>query len=244
MPWLAPHGAHKKLFGLAVSRGVQHASSPHSGAPVKFGNARNAKMKAPRQRQPRESPPLRLLQEVAWRSWTPANKLPPRTTKNTSFCRPDVQTESPVETEHIIFCAHPCMPSMGPFVSELRSNYPWRASLTSSCGYRAKSSFDGAGAPECSKNAQNMVILWRQRALECKQLLPDQSRKSHFKRLSLHKSSKVDDEELYHSAATLRRVWLTNKAGLIAVRKYASFGRAHGLTASSVETKNTIFCAH
>eukprot|EP00661_Eupelagonemidae_sp_cell13_P020775 gene20775-biopygen17606 len=29
-----------------------------------------------------------------------------------------------------------------------------------------------------------------------------------------------------------------------AVRKYASFGRAHGLTASPVGIKNTIFCAH
>eukprot|EP00661_Eupelagonemidae_sp_cell13_P020494 gene20494-biopygen16118 len=40
--------------------------------------------------------------------------------------------------------------------------------------------------------------------LERKQLLPGQSRKSHFKRLSLHKSSILRDEELYRSAATLR----------------------------------------
>eukprot|EP00661_Eupelagonemidae_sp_cell13_P012286 gene12286-biopygen4930 len=30
----------------------------------------------------------------------------------------------------------------------------------------------------------------------------------------------------------------------MAVRKYASFGRTHALTAAPVQTENTIFCAH
>eukprot|EP00661_Eupelagonemidae_sp_cell13_P022226 gene22226-biopygen10233 len=152
--------------------------------------------------------------------------------KYASFGRTHALTAAPVQTGNTIFCAHPCVPSMGPFGSER--------------GYSRR-----CGVPGCSKaayfsglrcqNASNMLQTEIRIIRACVHS-GDAGPEIRIFQAHARSNNRPGVNWKYHFLCT--PVCTIDGTLRERARKYASFGRTHALTAAPVQTGNTIFCAH